>query len=496
MIRVLVRQGINVFSADNGVLVAERHGYRMALHGISGLEPALRLLCDRSAGLDELLRRATAECPGGGNNGRELLSRALRMLAKRQLIEFQCVSHAGPLLGAVPLGQLSRFDLEELKTDPAEEPEQAPGPLFQISRFACLHRVGERLFVECPQRSNRIIVMALELGSVIAALTQPKSLSDLTKEFTSLPESLTRECIQFLAAFGVIGQVEETGRIAEDADPSLMQREFHDVLMHMHSRRGLTDGDIGAVFPFVNVIAPAPAIKPPMSDRSISLPSPDLDHILQADPPLAKVMEERRSLRTYGDRPLSVEELGEFLYRVARVRAIRQANARDPRDYEATDRTYPSGGATYDLEIYAAVRQCDGIAQGFYHYEPVEHAMTALPCRRPDLEAMLYGAYVATGQKVVPQVLFVFASRFARLSWKYRGIAYATTLRNVGVLYEAMYLAATAMRLAPCAVGTGDSALFGSVTSLHPLVESSVGEFMLGVPPQRSAEDQHGAAGS
>jgi hypothetical protein len=46
-----------------------------------------------------------------------------------------------------------------------------------------------------------------------------------------------------------------------------------------------------------------------------------------------------------------------------------------------------------------------------------------------------------------------------------------------------MYLAAVAMGLAPCALGTGDSGAFGAATRLDPLVESSVGEFMLGTLP-------------
>jgi hypothetical protein len=36
------------------------------------------------------------------------------------------------------------------------------------------------------------------------------------------------------------------------------------------------------------------------------------------------------------------------------------------------------------------------------------------------------------------------------------------------------------MNLAGCGIGSGDSALFSLITGLDPLVESSVGEFMLG----------------
>jgi hypothetical protein len=43
-----------------------------------------------------------------------------------------------------------------------------------------------------------------------------------------------------------------------------------------------------------------------------------------------------------------------------------------------------------------------------------------------------------------------------------------------------MYLAATAMNLAPCALGCGDSDLFARAAGTDYYVETSVGEFLLG----------------
>ena len=51
----------------------------------------------------------------------------------------------------------------------------------------------------------------------------------------------------------------------------------------------------------------------------------------------------------------------------------------------------------------------------------------------------------------------ILAARFPRIAWKYESIAYALTLKHVGVLYQTMYLTATAMGLAPCAIGGGDA---------------------------------------
>lgn len=336
--------------------------------------------------------------------------------------------------------------------------------------------------IECPHRSLKVTVIVPEVSAVIAALSESARLADIEAQLQSIAPQAARDVLTFLVACGIVGMLDDTGALAEDSDPDIAQREFHDVLLHAKSRYGLTEAPTGGAFPFVGVIPSTRAIKPPMSEDLISLPAPDLDRITRDDPPLAKVMEERRSVRQHAEQPLTIAQLGEFLYRVARVRSLRPEGP-DPRQYETTRRTYPSGGATYDLEIYPVVRECVGLSSGFYHYEASLHSLAYLPVESSLPRAMLEYAYFANGRHTVPQVLFVISSRFSRVTWKYRGISYATTLRNVGVLYEAMYLAATAMGLAPCALGTGDSSVFSAATSLDPLIESTVGEFMLGSRP-------------
>jgi SagB-type dehydrogenase family enzyme len=58
-------------------------------------------------------------------------------------------------------------------------------------------------------------------------------------------------------------------------------------------------------------------------------------------------------------------------------------------------------------------------------------------------------------------------------------MAYATTLKNVGVLYQTMYLVGTAMGLACCALGNGDGTVLPDVLGVDRFVEAPVGEFIL-----------------
>jgi SagB-type dehydrogenase family enzyme len=162
------------------------------------------------------------------------------------------------------------------------------------------------------------------------------------------------------------------------------------------------------------------------------------------------------------------------------VRQIYDVTAPPHVHYQVTSRPYPSAGTIYDLEIYVTVNICAGLAGGLYHYNPLEHNLHKLSGRNAAVDTLICNSVVAGALTCEPQLVIILASRFQRNSWKYSSIAYALTLQNVGVLYQTMYLVATAMRLAPCALGSGNSALFAEAAGTSALAESSVGEFLLG----------------
>lgn len=81
-----------------------------------------------------------------------------------------------------------------------------------------------------------------------------------------------------------------------------------------------------------------------------------------------------------------------------------------------------------------------------------------------------------------PQVLVVMAARCGRIMWTYEQIAYAAILKDVGVLMQTIYLAATAMGLGACAQGFGDTAAFVAATGVDELQECSVGSIIVGSP--------------
>lgn len=81
------------------------------------------------------------------------------------------------------------------------------------------------------------------------------------------------------------------------------------------------------------------------------------------------------------------------------------------------------------------------------------------------------------------QVLLLVTTNLPKLAWKYEGIAYSLTLKNLGCLFQTWYLVATALNLAPCAIGCGDSVNFARATGIPERQEALIGEFALGSRP-------------
>jgi SagB-type dehydrogenase family enzyme len=264
--------------------------------------------------------------------------------------------------------------------------------------------------------------------------------------------------------------------------------EFHDLLFHARSRGGRHFNPLGGTYRFAGRIDPAPVLPPPRSSRVVELGRPDFDRLAREDPPLSAIQAARRSIRRYAEPPVDIGELAEFLFRVARLDDLVHYPGPDAAHPEwFAVRPYPAGGALYELECYVGVVRCGGLAPGLYHYDAGNHRLEVVCGASAGLDELLAiegrGAMIGLEQM---QVFVLLTARMHRIAWKYAGLAYALVLKHVGVLYDQMYLAATAMGLAPCAVGGGDSDLFARVSGLDYYEEPLVGEFALGRAPAES----------
>jgi SagB-type dehydrogenase family enzyme len=345
----------------------------------------------------------------------------------------------------------------------------------RLSPFAYLRADRGSMRVESPLGLARLDLHDPRAGAVAVALAEGRSLDDLKSLFPDLGGGLIEGLVILLQNVAALVDANDADELAPSAAGAMPTGwwEFHDLLFHMRSRRGRHDAPYGGTYR--HETAAPPLIKPRPPGDIIPLFRPDLEQLRRTDAPFTEVLERRRSVRAYGPEPLTIEQLGEFLYRSARYQRILPA---DVTDYAL--RAAPSGGGLQELELYPVVAHCRGVEPGVYHYHPSEHELTRIAAPSPLFERLLEEAWITANRESPLNVYLQITARCERVFWKYESMAYALILKNLGALYATMYFVATAMGLAPCALGGGDSELFSTVAGLDACEEPAVGEFVLG----------------
>ncbi|MCX4247007.1 SagB/ThcOx family dehydrogenase [Paraliomyxa miuraensis] len=452
------------------------------LRGARVRGPAGRLvLGERLPGLDVVLERIATT----GATGRELLE--LHRSAAPDGKPTEMIALLGRLARGNVLCRTLEWQGSALLTVRASDASRGrwavapePAAVLQLSRFVRIHREGTGLWLESPLTSARVHVHDRRVAASLHDLASPSSLTALAAH-EGLPGPVLGAVVGMLLVGGFLVRIPSKGLASEDAEPGLGMWDPVELLAHHRARQPRSGVPIGKHLPFAGRFEPPPVLAPPCGRERIALASPDLDDRRHHDPPLAAVMEQRRSRREHATAPIDVDALAELLFRTLRARAITPGTP-DERQGRS-DRPYPSAGASHPLEAYLAVGRCEGLDRGFYHYHPQQHALYRVETHGEPVQALLRDAMTASGAADPPQVLLVLGARFGRTAWAYGHLAHRLILQEVGVVLQSVYLVATAMGLAACALGTGDSSRFAAITGLDPRVEASVGEIMLGSAP-------------
>ena len=434
---------------------------------------ALRQLAESECS-SESLRAAAHNCGGDDSVGE--LEALLRRLRTGGWLHITVVRDDRPAYTIEPYRR------------PANPRPADPGTGPVLSRFAVMRRSGADLLIESPRSWCAIRVHDPDVVAALAAFIEPRvGEPGAGTKARALPAPLADRLLSDLTWATMV--VAAPGD--EDTAFELRQWSPHELWFHQRSRReGVPDGGFGRTQWAAGKFEPLPARRPSFAGQVIDLPRPDLDTLRRTDATLTSVLEERRSIRRHDDwRPITLEQIGGFLYRAAGVRYMIAHDG-----VEHMTGPNPSGGALDALEFYLSVRLAEGMEPGLYRYDRFGHRLEQVCGLTRAVHRLIDAAQNATGgslespQTYPPQLVVLLAARFGRVAWSYETLAYSLILKQVGVTYQTMYCVATAMGLAPCALGAGDPAAFAEATGLDPLVEGTVGEFILGSRP--AAPDQ------
>jgi len=353
------------------------------------------------------------------------------------------------------------------------------GEAFRVSPYAFVQPSSEKIGVvvgtatSCDEvvLNQQIVMRLLDVRLLTNSWTGRQAVEWFAESHPKLTKESAHGLLSLLVRAGVIN-AEQLGDGSRGAARRMW--EFHDLLFHTRSTQGSgRPGPQGATFRFLGLAEPPPARK--------LCKWPIYTSLTRSEPgdlrlPLWDVLHQRRSapdgLTSAG--PVTMDDLGRFLTTLAIL-----PDSLSPGIYETTRRLYPGAGACYELEFYLLVAECEDTPRGLYYYDALTHSLHRVSEWELKLQSLKERASEATGHISSPAGIVLISARFARLAWKYEGIAYALCLKDVGVIFEHMYLMGAALRLEVCALGSVDAGLFSQITGNDPLVEPLVGQFMI-----------------
>jgi len=373
------------------------------------------------------------------------------------------------LVEAGPVARLRRTAVGRGPATTSRAPAAA-----KLSRFTVVHAADGKLIAERPG-GQAVVELEPAVAVVLAELARWTSVRD---GVGGLPAALSRAVIDLLAGAGLLAAGGPDAD-QETADASLAQWHPADLWLHARSRGTRLISGYGGSYPLKDRFPAWPALPAARPGPSVELPRPDLQVTAKADPSFTDVLERRRSVRSHNAAaPITIEQLGELLYRSARIRRVFAGGD----GQELADRPYPCGGAVHELEIYPLITQCAGAEPGLWHYAAAGHRLEQVADPGPATAALVAGARAAGVMTADPQVVLIVTARFGRVMWKYHAIGYSLILKHVGVLYQTLYLVGTAMGLGVCGLGGGDASDFAAASGLPYHAEGSVGELLVGTP--------------
>ena len=177
-----------------------------------------------------------------------------------------------------------------------------------------------------------------------------------------------------------------------------------------------------------------------VQQETVALPAPQRKGTMSLEESIAA----RRSRRAYASHPVTLAELGQLLWAAQGITG------------PEGQRTAPSAGALYPLELYVSASKVEGLAPGIYKYDPEHHDLTLhvagdrrreLTAAAKDQDCMRFSACA-----------ILFAADYERTASKYAERAIRFVCLEVGHASENVYLQATALGLGTCAIGAFEPA--------------------------------------
>ncbi|MBU5440386.1 SagB/ThcOx family dehydrogenase [Tissierella sp. MSJ-40] len=190
-----------------------------------------------------------------------------------------------------------------------------------------------------------------------------------------------------------------------------------------------------------------PPLQSEYNSDSILIDLPSANNLKIKNINLREAIESRKSLRTYSDVSLTLEELSYLLWCTQGVKEV------IPRP--ATLRNVPSAGARHSFETYLLINKVEGLKPGLYRYLAIEHKLMEVNLDSNITEKVVFSC---SKQNFIEKsaVTFIWSSSVYRMKWRYGERGYRYIHLDAGHVCQNLYLAAENIDSGVCAIAAFD----------------------------------------
>ena len=188
---------------------------------------------------------------------------------------------------------------------------------------------------------------------------------------------------------------------------------------------------------------PQPPLELPAKEGYIIIDLPDPKNTKTFSLDVKDAINQRVSVRSYSDNPLTLAELSYILWCTQGVKSILPRNA--------TQRTVPSAGARHCFETYLLINRVEGLKPGLYRFLAIEHKLQEVNLDNGVAEKV---TKACLDQRFIlnSAVTFIWTSVAYRMMWRYSERGYRYMHLDAGHVCQNLYLSAETIGCGACAV--------------------------------------------
>lgn len=207
-------------------------------------------------------------------------------------------------------------------------------------------------------------------------------------------------------------------------------------------------------------VVPQPPLELPIPEGEPLIGLPLLSEITVPAIDLRDAIEQRRTVRAYSDKPLSLEELTYLLWVSQGVKRVSSK--------PSTARTVPSAGARHAFETYLLVNRVTGLESGLYRYAAIENGLLRLDAPE-DIAGAVARACLDQSQITNSAATFIWVAVTERMYWRYVERGYRYLHLDAGHVCQNLALGAEQTGCGICPIAAFDDEQLNATLGLDGL---------------------------